>query len=157
MSFLSVLHNTINAIAPITGLSEDAAGNIFDVDYVNPPTPEQLAQIQAVLAGWSGQKIKLAQLEQLDKEWAETLKAGWETPYGWKLGLEIADVTLLTGAYTLAKEAAPLNLPLPEIIDTTGAPHTFNDIQEFTALMLQYGQARAALSAQYAANKAAIG
>lgn len=157
MSHLDVLHAKINAIAPIVGLSEDETGAVFDIEYVDQPTEEQLAQIQVLVTAWPGEKIRLVALEQLDKEWAETLKAGWETPYGWKLGIDISDVTLLTGAYMLAKEAAALNLPLPEIIDMDGVPHTFNDIQELTALMLQYGQARAALSAEYAARKASLG
>lgn len=154
---LATLHEKISAICPISGLSEDDSGAIIDVEYVDPPTAEQETQIQALIAAWPAEKVRLDQLAALDAEWANTVKQGWTTPGGWKLGLEPTDVMLLTGAYMLAKEAAALNMPLPEIIDMAGVAHSFAAIDEFTALMLQYGQARAALSAQYAANKAAIG
>jgi hypothetical protein len=55
----------------------------------------------------------------------------------------------------LAKEAAMLELPLPQIVDAAGVAHTLT-MQELTGLMLAYGQYRAGLSAEYASRKAAL-
>ena len=69
--------------------------------------------------------------------------------------MQQSDVTLLTGNFVLAKEAAAMNLPIPPVIDAVGGVHEMG-IDDLTELMLLYGQARAALSVEYAARKAAI-
>lgn len=74
-----------------------------------------------------------------------------------RLGLRTEDVSLLTGNYVLAKEAASMGLPLPAVIGSDGVVHQFDDIEDLTALMLAYGQYRSMLSAEYAAKKAALG
>ena len=94
-------------------------------------------------------------LAEADQWFAEELAAGFTTNDGWTLGLAPDDVTLLTGNYVLAKEAAALGGDIPPVIDTDGVPHPMESIEELTALMLAYGQHRAALSAEYAARKAA--
>lgn len=95
-------------------------------------------------------------IADLEKWFAETSAAGFTTEEGWKLGMSQQDVSLLTGNYVLAKEAAALGLPLPPVIDSDGVSHNFSSIDDMTALMLEYGQARSALSAEYAAKKKAI-
>jgi hypothetical protein len=97
---------------------------------------------------------KLA-LAAVDDWFREQTVAGFTTNYGWRLGLTESDVTLLTGAFVLAKEAAMLELPLPQIVDAAGVAHTLT-MQELTGLMLAYGQYRAGLSAEYASRKAAL-
>lgn len=87
--------------------------------------------------------------EAADKWFGEQVSLGYTTPEGWKLGLSESDVTLLTGAFVLAKEASNNNLPLPPIVDTNGTPH-YLDLSQMTNLMLSYGQYRANLSAEYA-------
>lgn len=82
------------------------------------------------------------------------IAAGFETAGGWTLGMTQADVTLLTGNYVLAKEAAALGMPIPPVIDTDGVAHEMEEIEELTAIMLAYGQHRAALSAEFAARRA---
>lgn len=91
-----------------------------------------------------------------DAWFASQTAKGYTTQEGYVLGLSDADVTLLTGNFVLAKEAAALDMPLPPVIDKDGGVHQIEDIEELTALMLAYGQHRAALSAEYAARKAAI-
>lgn len=92
------------------------------------------------------EEAKQQKLEVLDQVWKEKIKSGWETPYGWSLGLDISDVTLLMGAFLLLKEASALGLQnLTTIIDTEGVSHELN-IQDLTSLMLAYGQARSQLS-----------
>jgi hypothetical protein len=56
----------------------------------------------------------------------------------------------------LAKEAAALGLPLPSLISTTNTTVSFNNIQEMTNLLLQYGQARSALADAFAAKRKAV-
>lgn len=95
-------------------------------------------------------------LADLEKWFQETTLPGFETEDGWRLGMTPQDVTLLTGYYVLAKEAAAMGLPIPPIIDKDGVPHDIEEIEELTAIMLGYGQRRAEISAEYAAKKAAI-
>lgn len=94
-------------------------------------------------------------LAAVDQWFAAELAKGFATAGGWKLGLAETDVTLLTGNYVLAKEAAALGMPVPPVIDTAGVSHEMEEIEELTAIMLAYGQHRAALSAEFAARRAA--
>lgn len=95
-------------------------------------------------------------LANLDFWFSNVVADGFTTPEGWKLGLTEADVTLLTGQFVLAKEAASSGLGIPPVVDMAGVPHELESLEELTELMLLYGQARAALSAEYATRKAAI-
>jgi hypothetical protein len=94
-------------------------------------------------------------IREVDAWFKGEVAKGFATADGWKLGLSESDVTLLTGQFVLAKEAASADLPLPPVIDMAGVPHTLT-LAELTALMLGYGGHRAALSTEYAARKAAI-
>jgi hypothetical protein len=124
--------------------------------YIDQPTESQLTTINEILNGWPLEKAKLEKLKELDLEWAETVKTGWTTQAGYKLGIDIQDITLLTGAFILAKEANSIGLTDPSyIVDTEGNSHGLS-LPEFTQLMLQYGQARATLSNSYASLKQSI-
>jgi hypothetical protein len=83
-----------------------------------------------------------------DTWFAEQVAEGFESSGGIKLGLADSDITLLTGNFVLAKEASALELGVPPVFDTDGKAWPLT-IQELTALMLEYGQHRAALSAEY--------
>jgi len=153
---MQTLHDAIHAITPIDGLAiiDDVPS---EIGYITPPTPEQEAQIAEVISGWDALRDKNAKLRLIESSWQATIDAGWTTPYGWKLGLTIQDITLLTGAFILAKEAQTMGLASSGVIvDTDGLAHELS-VADLTGLMLQYGQARAALSAEYAAAKAALG
>lgn len=108
--------------------------------------PEKQAEIQ-----------RATDLANLEFWFKNVIADGWPTPDGWRLGLTEQDVSLLTGVFVLAKEADAAGAALPPVIDKDGVPHTFSSLEEMTALMLAYGQARAELSAEYASRKAAIG
>jgi hypothetical protein len=95
-------------------------------------------------------------IREVNEWFAETLAAGHATEGGWRLGMRPEDVTLLTGNFVLAKEAAALGAPIPPVIDMAGQSHSFDAIEDLIELMLEYGQARAALSAEYASRMAAI-
>lgn len=95
-------------------------------------------------------------LQQLDDIWRSTIQSGWQTPMGWSLGLDISDVTLLTGAFLLLKESVALGLSTTiDIIDIDGHPHTL-DLPTFTQIMLAYGQHRSTLSAADATIRAQL-
>lgn len=144
----------INNVLPIAGVSE--SNDLISVMYINQPTELQLESINEILNNWPLQKIKIEKLKELDLIWTETVKTGWTTQGGYKLGVDIQDITLLTGAFILAKEANNIGLTDPSyIIDTEGNSHALS-LSEFTQLMLQYGQARANLSNSYAALKQSI-
>jgi len=152
---LQVLHESIANILPIHGVADNGDGT-YRVDYIDDPTQEQLDQVNSILESWSLEKAKLEKLEEVDKEWETILEAGWETPYGWSLGIDISDVALLNGNFVLAKEAAGMGITDPVfVVDTTGEAHAFN-LTDLTVLMLQYGQARSLLSSQDAAKRTAI-
>lgn len=95
-------------------------------------------------------------LRAVDDWFAESIAAGFVAPSGFTLGLTDADVALLTGNFVLSKEAAAMGSPLPPIIDAAGVAHQIPDIEDLTALMVAYGGHRAAISAEYAARRAAI-
>lgn len=154
---ISILHEKINSILPIDGISPKSDGG-FVVHYANSaePSTNQLKEINSIIESWPLENMKIHKLNELDIFWQNTTDNGWTTPYGWKLGLTINDVTLLTGAFVLAKEASQLGLNNPvSIIDTEGLSHELS-LQDLTMLMLQYGNARAQLSSKYANVKTQI-
>lgn len=146
------LHNLINNIVPIVGLSYNYSDNTCDIHYENPDiilTSEQASSINTLISQWPLERAKFLKLEKLDNEWKQNVTNGWVTPYGWKLGLDTQDVTLLTGVFMLAKEAHSLGLNQPSyIVDTDGVSHEIS-LLDLTNLMLLYGQARSLLSQQY--------
>jgi hypothetical protein len=150
---LNILHSKINSIIPIQSIIDN--NGTYDIEYIDSeiPTNEQLSQIQDILTSWPLDQIKLSKIELLNEKWGALINQGWETSYGWFLGLTNQDVTLLTGAFLLAKEAANLGvLDDTTIIDTDGLSHTIS-INDLTILMIQYGQYRSTLSAYYANKK----
>lgn len=152
---LTVLHESIANIVPIHGVADNGDGS-YRVDYIDDPTQEQLDQVNSIIESWPLEKVKLEKLEEVDEEWKTILEAGWETPYGWSLGIDVSDVALLNGNFVLAKEAASMGIVDPVfVVDTTGQSHSFN-LADLTGLMLQYGQARAVFSSQDAAKRTAI-
>lgn len=152
---LQALHNLINAITPIEGLSLTDSGPA-EVCYTTDVTAAQEAEVAAVIATWELLRAKNARLREIAADWQTQISAGWATPYGWKLGLTPQDITLLTGAFILAKEAASMGLTdMPVIVDTDGGTHSLS-LQDLTQLMLMYGQARAEMSAIDAARREAV-
>jgi S-adenosylmethionine synthetase len=153
---LNILLNKISNIIPVLTVIE--ADSIITVKYLkdNNPSSQQLQQIENIIASWPLDKAKIEKLKQLDQLWTQTVKSGWTTQAGYKLGIDIQDITLLTGAFILAKEANNIGLTDPSyIVDTEGNSHGLS-LLEFTQLMLQYGQARATLSNSYAVLKQSI-
>ena len=100
---------------------------------------------------------KAAKLAAIDRAWADKITAGWMVPgEAYALGIDVSDVTLLLGAYTLSRDANAMGLPdAVSVIDTQGQSHQYH-AHTITPLMLQYGKARAALSAQDAALRQAV-
>lgn len=152
---LEILHNQINNVVSICGVADNRDGT-YRVDYLSEPTSEQQIKINAIIQNWPLEKLKLEKLSDVDNQWKLTVENGWTTPYGWKLGIDTQDVTLLTGAFILAKEASSIGISTPvSIIDTDGVPHNL-ELSELTALMLQYGQFRSNISSEYANKKNSI-
>lgn len=152
---LNLLHKKVSEIVAINGISYDENKQIV-IDYVDLPSEQQAQLVNDLIDQWPLEILKYNALKNLDNTWNNTVSNGWTTPFGWKLGLDIQDVALLTGAFTLAKEAASLGITDPvSIVDTSGNNHSLT-LEQMIGLMLQYGQARASMSAQYANNKNAI-
>ena len=155
MIYLSKLHEQINSIVSIEGV-QDLGNNTFHIEYLSEPSSEQLEQVNNIISQWPLHKAKLEKLEQADIFWKTTMSNGWTTPYGWKLGTDTQDVTLLTGAFILAKEANNIGLSTTgTVIDMDGKSHELS-LQDMTVLMLQYGQFRSQLSSQDALKRELI-
>jgi hypothetical protein len=155
MIYLYQLHEQINSIVSIEGV-QDLGNNTFHIEYLTEPSSEQLTQVNNIIDRWPLYKAKLEKLEQVDISWKNTMSNGWTTPYGWKLGTDNQDVTLLTGAFILAKEANNMGLSTTgTVIDMDGQSHELS-LQDMTILMLQYGQFRSQLSSQDALKRELI-
>lgn len=153
---LNILHEKIDEIIAIVGVTQSPDGS-YQIHYENEtPNPTQQQQIDQIIQNLPIEILKIQKLEELDNNWQEILKNGWTTPYGWKLGIDTQDVTLLTGAFILAKEAHSMGLSSTgTIIDMGGQSHELS-IQDMTILMLQYGQFRSQLSSQDALKRELI-
>ena len=152
---LHILHDEIAKICPISCICE-LGNNNYRIDYLEQPTQEQIDQINELIDAWPLDKAKIEKTKKLDEYWNTITTTGWITPYGWSLGLQPQDVTLLTGAFILLKEASNMGLAnTTSIIDTNGIAHELN-LSEMTQLMLAYGQHRTQISQEYAAKKQII-
>jgi hypothetical protein len=153
---LNILYAQISNLFDIEDISE--TNGVVEVRYYqdNIPNELQLAEINDILALWPLMKIKLQKIQDLNDNWKTVLNNGWTTQSGYRLGMDIQDITLLSGAFTLAKETSLIGItdPVP-IVDLDGISHSLS-LQDFTVLMLQYGQARSLLSNSYASIKQAI-
>lgn len=149
---IDILHNKINDIVPINGLEYDNTDHTCIIHYTDPNiilTDEQQTLINNLLSSWPLTQEKLIKTEILNTNLQLKLNDGWITPYGWKLGLTNEDILLLNGNFMLAKEASSLGLTNNIfVIDKENIPHELN-LENLTILMIQYGQARALISAQY--------
>jgi hypothetical protein len=152
---LQILHNLINNIVPIESISE-ISNNNYSINYIIEPNLNQLDIINNIISDWPLTQKKIIKTQDLDLLWEEKIQNGWQTPYGWKLGLANSDITLLIGAFIMAKEANQIGLTDPtSIVDTDGFSHELS-LTDLTLLMLQYGNARAELSSKYALIKKEI-
>lgn len=153
---LNILLNQIQSVIQVKAITE--INSVINIEYFdnNLPSSSQIDEINNLLIDWPLKKIKLKKIDLLDQNWKERVKTGWQTPAGYSLGIDISDVTLLTGAFTLSKEANAMGMTdLTSIIDTNGESHALS-LQDLTVLMLQYGQARAIMSNSYAIIKKSI-
>lgn len=154
---LNLLYSKINNIVPIIGIQINNDNN-YIIEYANSDniTNEQLSIVNDIIQSWPIDLAKILKIKDLDMWWKSQISRGFETSYGWKLGLAIEDVTLLTGAFLLAKEASNLGLSQDAMImDIEGVSHIIS-LEDLTSLMLQYGYYRSQLSLQYSNKKIAI-
>jgi len=151
---LSVLHNQIEKIVPINGVSQNFDGTI-EIFYVETPSEQQLIQVNEIISSWPFEKKKLEKLAKIDAEWNQTIAQGWDSGQG-ILGISASDVALYSGNFSMAKEAANLGYPIPPIITQNDQEITFSDIQSMTIFMLQYGEYRSSISKTFAARRRAV-
>ena len=112
-------------------------------------TPQEEARVLLANA-------KQEKLNQIQGEYSLAEKDGWNSGQGFSLGTSPNDIALLAGVFALAKEASALGMPIPSIISLENKQIDFNNIQEMTSLMLQYGAARAQVSKDFAARRRAV-
>lgn len=153
---LSYIHNEISKIISIEGISKNFDGTIT-VQYKDEPTQNQLEKINQVILEFPLNEKKHEKLKQIDSEWKELERIGWDTglPQG-HLGITPNDVALISGAFALAKEAANLGLPIPSLVTLENNELSFNTITEMLQLMLLYGQSRSQMSMQIASKRKAV-
>jgi hypothetical protein len=153
---LEKLLEQIEGVIPVKAIV--SYNNSVNIEYFdnNQPDQDQLTEINNILASWPLEKVKLQKIQELDNVWKSVMKAGWTTPSGYKLGIDVQDIALFNGVFVLAKEASAIGINDPiTIIDLDGVPHSLS-LQNLTVLMLQYGQARSAINGQYTSIKQAI-
>lgn len=153
---LNILHKKINEIISIISIEESNSG--YHIIYTDNSQLNNniLTQINNILDSWPLDKAKLDKIQELDINWKSVINEGWVTPYGWKLGLQNADITLLTGAFLLAKEANSMGLSnISTIIDFNGISRSLN-LNDLTQLMLLYGEYRSQISSKYSNIQALI-
>jgi|694.fasta_scaffold00244_77 hypothetical protein len=146
---LIVLHEKINSIVPIQGISDNGDGS-YRVDYLAEPTTEQLSLVNQAIADYPLLIEKDKKLQQINNQWIALEQTGWNSGQGFNLGITPSDVALLVGVYTLAKEASVLGLPIPAIIAIDNSSIQFATFAEMTTLMLRYGAARSEMSSSFA-------
>jgi hypothetical protein len=153
---LSKLHEKINLIVPIQGVADNGNGT-YRIDYISEPNEEQIVLVNNAISNFPLDIAKDEKLKQIDLEWINLEKTGWDTglPQG-HLGITPNDVALISGAFALAKEAANLGLPIPSLVTIENNELSFNTINEMLQLMLLYGQARSQMSTQIASKRKAV-
>lgn len=114
-------------------------------NYIPDAEPDELSQAKA------------RKIQSINNEWITLEKTGWDTglPQG-HLGITPSDVALISGAFSLAKEAANLGLPLPSLVTIENNELSFNSITEMLQLMLLYGQSRSQMSMEIASKRKAV-
>ena len=152
---LIVLHEKINSIVPIHGISDNGDGT-YRVDYVAEPTEEQLVLVKKAIEDFPLSLAKEAKLKQIEAEWAEVEKAGWDSGKGYHLGITPSDVALIVGVFSLAREASAMGLPLPGLISIENNTIEFETIQDMTVLLMYYGKARSDMANAFAARRKAV-
>ena len=155
------LHNALSAVAPIDGLSGgDQDIRSYRISFKAEATEEQRAAAHALLLELPGKlrrvRAREAAIAELDKWFNTQIDAGFHASNGLQLGLKTEDVTLLTGNFIMAQQAALIGMPLPPIVDMNGTTYSFASVDKLTQTMLEYGRYRANLTANYAAQKAEI-
>lgn len=152
---LILLHEKINSIVPIQGISDNGDGT-YRVDYLAEPTAEQLVLVNQAITDYPLIVVKQEKLKQIDAEWVTLEQTGWDSGQGFNLGIASSDVALLVGVFSLAKEAAAMGLPIPSIIAMNNSVVNFSTIDEMTLLLLRYGAARSQMSEDFAAKRRAV-
>jgi hypothetical protein len=147
---LDYLHKKISEIVDIDGVYLDEESGEYVVSYKQEPSEELFWAVREIILTLTLEWARINKIKDINVWWEQLTNIGWQTPYGWNLGMSTNDVALLNGVFTLAKEAAQLGVTEEVfIIDTEGNSHSFN-LEDLTMLMLQYGQARASFSQLYA-------
>lgn len=149
------LHEKINLIVPIQGVSDNGDGT-YRIDYISEPTEEQLFLVNQMISSYPLLVIKEEKLKKIDDDWVLLEKTGWDSGQGFNLGITASDVALLVGVFSLAKEAAAMGLAIPSIIAMNNSVVNFETISEMTILLLRYGAARSQLSEDFAAKRRAV-
>lgn len=138
-------HNALTQYVEQDTPIKDAEGTYKQVwKIINRYSSEEEAKILL-------ENAKSEKINQINGEFMLFEKDGWDSTRGYSLGTSPNDIALLTGLFSLAKEASALGQPLPSLISRENKQIDFNNIQEMTLLMLQYGEARASISKEFAA------
>ena len=151
---IELIDAEINRLFPIYGVGVNADGS-YRIDYMEGTTEEQKLQANEIVDRIAIIEAKKAKLAQIDADFDSITRQGWDSGQGFSLGITAQDVSLLVGLFVLAKEASAMGLNPPPLIDMHGGIHALT-MSELTALMLQYGQARALISAQDAMRRKAV-
>jgi hypothetical protein len=148
------IHELIAKVCPINGVSQDEQG-VVNINYKQEATSDQIAAALDLVQQLPLLSAKQDKIAKINKEFSNKIDAGFLTSYGWKLGLSIDDLVLLSSLYLMATTCERAGLQIPSIIDTDGMPHLL-EMQWLTVIMLQYGEYRSQMSLDYANKKKSV-
>jgi hypothetical protein len=148
------IHELIEKVCPIYGVYKDKDG-IVNIHYKEEATSDQIAASIDLVQQLPLLSAKQNKMAKIDKEFSNKIDSGFLTSYGWKLGLSIDGLVLLSSLYLMATTCEKAGLQIPSIIDTDGMPHLL-DMQWLTVIMLQYGEYRSQMSLEYATKKKSV-
>ena len=151
---ITIINEEISKFLPIRGISQNS-DNSYEIIFHDGTTEQQKQEAYAILSKIPLILAKKEKLQQIDADFENITKQGWDSGQGFSLGITAQDVSLLVGLFVLAKEASAMGLNPPPVIDMNGGIHTFT-MQQLTMLMLQYGQARSQISANDATRRKAV-
>jgi hypothetical protein len=121
-----------------------------------PQAVDGVWKLNYSLVDISLEQAKSNKLQNIEQEWRSLETLGWDSGQGFNLGITASDVALLVGVFSLAKEAAGMDLPIPSIIAMNNSVVNFLTIGEMTILLLRYGAARSQMSEEFAAKRRAV-
>jgi hypothetical protein len=121
-----------------------------------PQVADGVWKLNYSLVDISLEQAKFNKLQNIEQEWRGFELIGWDSGQGYHLGITPADVALIVGVFSLAREASAMGMTLPGLISMENNTIEFETIQDMTVLLMYYGKARSDMANAFAARRKAV-